>query len=646
MKHSRFFPVSYVLFSCVAMQFAAIPIVAQPIAVQPVAAHPNVLIVLADDFGWGDMSLHGGSTPTPALDSFFKSGVEFTQFMVNPVCSPTRAALLTGRHCLCTRVGPQVGHYLERDDLTISAAFQRAGYTTGLFGKWDPADEPDDAKWLAAAKAAKVGVRGAAPLKGSLPYGWDESTTFYTGGVHAVTRKTYGERVVSWWRNDVYAPEDEGFASDLLLRDALNFMRAAQTKKKPFLCYLPLQLIHGPITPKPEMLAAVDPAVTDPKQRAYAAYILHLDEVMQRLEAFLTERNLRENTAVLFFSDNGATLEGNNRPFRGTKHTIYDGGVHVPAALRWPAGLKRRGSYDGLLGATDLMPTLVGMCGVTADKPNYDGQNAWPAVRDDTASPVESCYWAWDTHEALRTERWKLITYHDHVELYDLKNDVAESRDVSAAHPDLVKRLGDLQETWRTRTDVALSSQPCRKPFADDPPRPEGEVLQIKATQTRTLKPQEALRLPISGCGHSLLADDWLEFDVMTAPGAVQSGFHVTPSKRGTLNFRRGRDIDQHGRPQTSGPAVKAGPGRWEHRVIGLGAEAPLALGDAVTVVLHGRDPGRYHLYLDNLRIRRGDGTFVNLWSSGQDTRAKQPADTELFEGVEVRAVNVAEIGK
>lgn len=210
---------------------------------------------------------------------------------------------------------------------------------------------------------------------------------------------------------------------------------------------------------------------------------------------------------------------------------------------------------------------------------------------------------------------------------------------MSAEHPDVVTRLGALQDTWRSRTDIALSSQPCRKPFANDPPRPEGEVLEIQVTQTRAIKPRETLTLPISGCGHALLADDWLECDLMTAPGAIQSGFHITPTKRGTPNLRKGRDIDQHGRPQSAGPPVKAGSGQWEHRIIGLSAEAPLALGDAISLVFHGRDPGEYHLYLDNLRIRRGDGTFVNLWSSGKDTRVKKLADTEPFNDVMVRAV-------
>jgi arylsulfatase A-like enzyme len=607
-----------------------------PCALLQAAPQPNVLIILADDFGWGDMSLHGGKTPTPALDKLFQESVEMTKFMVNPVCSPTRAALLTGRHCLSLRVGPQTGHYIKKDDITLSAAFKAGGYKTGLFGKWDPAEEPHDPEWLAAAKAQKVAIRDTADVKGSLTYGWDESTTFYTGGVNAITRKTYAERVISWWRNDKYAPEDEGFASDLLMRDATHFMR--QHKAVPFLCYLPLQLIHGPITPKPEMIAKVDASITDPKQRAYAAYILHLDEVIAQMETFLIEQGLRENTITLFFSDNGATAEGNNLPFRGSKHTIYDGGVRVPAAIRWPAGLKRTGKYDGLLSATDLMPTLAAMCGVKAEKPNYDGKNCWPAIRDNSASPVESTYWAWDTHESLRTADWKLITYHDHAELYDLRNDIGETTDVSAKHPDIVNQLTAMQDTWRTRTDIALSSQSCRKPFANDPPKPEGDVLEIKATQTRAITPKEALTLPISACGHSLLADDWLEFDIKTEPGAIQAGFHLTPTKRGTPNLRKGRDIDQHSRPQTSGPPVKAGAGQWEHRIIGLSAEAPLLLGDAVSIILHRANPGQYHLYIDNLRIRRGDGTFINLWSSSRDTKTTE-VKSEAFTEVTVHAV-------
>jgi hypothetical protein len=290
-----------------------------------------------------------------------------------------------------------------------------------------------------------------------------------------------------------------------------------------------------------------------------------------------------------------------------------------------------------------MFPTLMAMADLKMPETRpLDGKNIWPALRDSTASPVDSYYWSWHTEDAIRTAEWRMHRFADRVELYDIRNDIAETADVAAKHPDVVESLKTKMNAWVDSMGVALTHMP--PPAAlDAKPAPQGEVLEITVTVTDKAKPKDTLLVPFAGFVGNVFATDYIEYDLAVAPGSLLKGFFFSPFKGNdlkevSLDFKRGEGFDQFGREQASGPEPKGGPGVWEHRIIGLSSYAPLIL-PRHGIVFRGGKPGDYKIYLDNLRIRHADGTTTPIWADGKNTRAQKIADTDLFKGVHVRAV-------
>lgn len=616
-------------------------------AAQP-AAKPNVVIMLADDTGWGDISLHKGGTPTPAIDRLFNEGVRMSNFMAWSVCSPTRAMLLTGRHPFRVGTGPGVGGELDPAETTIAEAFKANGYATGVFGKWHNGEDPDTPEYRKAFTEAFKDVpnKKMVPGLGVNIHGFDEAWVYYGGGADYFTRRTVGGKgPVSWWHNMEYRPDDVGYTEDFITQHAREFIR--HNRSKPFLCYVPFHLMHAPFQAKDEDLKEVDAAVTDQTKRTYAAMLRAMDKNVAAILGELDSLGLRENTIVIFSSDNGATKEGDNLPFRGTKHTLYEGGVRMPTAIRWPkGGLTGGKTWDGLAGALDLFPTLADMAGLTLPKTRpLDGKNIWPALSAGKPSPVESYYWGWTDHDAIRTADWKMLRRFAGVELYDLRKDIGESKDVSKEHPEVVKALTAKMNAWTHSLGAQHSHLPA---IADAKPAPEGEVLEIVGTVTPEARPRDRVIVPIASLAGSVFAGDRLEFDIAVAPGSLQSGFFYSPFKSSELDpnnidFRKGKGIDQFGREQVAGPAPQGGPGVWEHRVIGLAGFAPNALPRHAMVFTGGKS-GDFKVYLDNIRIRRADGTTTTIWASAADTRARRYTDTAQFKAISAKAVPLEKV--
>ncbi len=627
------------------------------------AAKPNIVYLLADDLGWGDISAHGGGVPTPNIDRLFKQGVELRNFLGWCVCSPTRAMLLTGRHPFRVGTGPEVGGELAKEETTIAEGFKANGYRTGVFGKWHNGEDPDSPEY----RAAFVELYKAAPNKKLVPgyganaHGFDEAWVYYGGGADYFNRRTVkGAGPVSWWHNREFRPNDQGYTDDLVTRHAIEFIRAS--KAGPFLCYVPFHLVHAPLQAKQEDLAAVDPKVTAElpaakagttaeEKHTHAAMLLALDNNVAAILGELDKLGLRDNTIVVFTSDNGAMEAGSSLPLRGAKHTIYEGGVRLPTAIHWPqGGLVGGRKWDGLCGALDMFPTLMAMTQskMPATRP-LDGKNIWPALRDNTASPVESYYWAWRNEDALRTADWKLHRFFDHLELYDIRADMSEAKNVAEAHPDVVKSLTAKMNAWTESLGAALTHQPAPMKL-NAKSAPEGEVLEVTVTVTAQAKPNDRLIVPIAGFAGRHFATDYVEYDLAIAPSSLPRGFFYSPlkgndSKAITINFKRGEGIDQFGREQATAPEIKGDPGTWEHRIIGLCSSAPGSL-PRHGLVFKGGKPGTYTVYLDNLRLRHADGSTSPIWTSGKDTRVNIIADSDLFKNVQVRAVPAAEVGK
>ena len=615
------------------------------------ADKPNVVYMLADDLGWSDVSAHpGGTIPTPHVDRLFKDGVQLSNFMGWCVCSPTRAMLLTGRHPFRVGTGPETGGELAKEETTIAEGFKANGYRTGVFGKWHNGEDPDTPEYRKAFEEAFKSMPNK-KLKGGLganEHGFDEAWVYYGGGADYFTRRTVqGKGPVSWWHNREFRPQDEGYTEDFITQHAIEFIR--ENKERPFFCYVPFHVVHAPLQAKDEDLKGVDPKVTDETKRTYAAMVQAMDRNVAAILGELDKLGLRENTIVVFTSDNGATKDGSNLPLKGGKHSIYEGGVRLPTAIHWPKGGLSGRRWDGLCGAMDMFPTLMAMAGCTMPETRpLDGKNIWPALRDNTASPVESYYWVWHDQDAIRTAEWKLHRFSDRFELYDIRKDEGETTNVADAHPDVVKSLTGKMDAWAESLGAALTHRPPPAKF-DVKPAPEGEVLEVTVTVTDQSKPKDRLIVPFAGWDGFQEATDWVEFDIAFAPDSLPRGCFYSPvqgnpSKPYEVFFKRSDAVDQFGREQVSGPEPKGGPGVWEHRAIGLCSFAPGPLGQHALVFAGGKS-GTYKVWIDNLRIRHADGSCSSLWSVGKDTRSprtfKLPAE---FSDLKVRAVTLTDL--
>jgi len=622
---------------------------------------PNVVYLLADDLGWGDLSRNGGKIPTPAIDKLFTRGVELQNFMGWCVCSPTRAMLLTGRHPFRVGTGPEVGGELAAEETTIAEGFKANGYRTGVFGKWHNGDDPDTPEYRAAFAEAWKSMPNK-KLKGGLganSHGFDEAWVYYGGGADYFTRRTVqGRGPVSWWHNREFRPQDTGYTDDHITQRALEFIRAS--KETPFFCYVPFHLVHAPLQAKDEDLAAMDPKIgatlpaaspkaTDAEKRIHAAMLRSLDQNVAIIVAELDRLGLSDNTILVFTSDNGAMEAGSSLPLRGAKHTIYEGGVRLPTVMHWPKGGLTGGTkWDGLCGGLDMFPTLIAMTDskMPTTRP-LDGKNIWPALRARAESPVESYYWAWHGQDAIRTAQWKLHRFFDRFELYDIRKDECETTNLAEANPAVVQSLVAKMDAWTGSLGAAVSH--VRAPMSlDAKPAPEGDVLEVTVTVTAEAKPKDRLIVPIASWDGFQQATDWVEFDLASAPGSLPRGFFYSPfqgneSKAMQVFFKRGDGIDQFGREQANGPEIRGGPGVWEHRVVGMSSTAPGGLGRH-GLSFSGGTPGTYTVYLDNLRIRRADGSTSSLWLDRSQTRSEKIADSPSFKNIRVRTVPLSEV--
>jgi arylsulfatase A-like enzyme len=623
---------------------------------------PNVVYLLADDLGWGDVSVHGGGVPTPNIDRLLDRGIELTQFMGWCVCSPTRAMLLTGRHPIRVGTAPEVGGELDLAETTIAEGFQANGYRTGVFGKWHNGNDPDTPEFRAAfAEAFK-----ALPNKkfegghGANAHGFDEAWVYYGGGADYFNRRTVqGRGPVSWWHNREFRAQDEGYTDDLVTRYAIEFIR--ENKDRPFFCYVPFHIAHAPLQAKADDLAAIDAVkaarlpsasekTTDEAKHIHASMLHAMDKNVAAVLAELDALGLSDNTILVFTSDNGAMEAGSSLPLRGHKHTIYDGGVRLPTVIRWPrGGLVGGRKWGGLCGALDMFPTLMAMTGSTMPQTRpLDGKNIWPALRDNRPSPVESYYWVWRDEDAIRTPRWKLHRFHGRHELYDSSADETEATNVAEDHPDLVKSLSARMDAWADSLGAAISHRPAPEKY-DVAAAPEGEVLAVTVTITEASRPRDRLAVTVANWNGTQYATDWIEYDIAFSPRTTGrhpyfSTLEGNNSKPFGPLFKPGTAVDQFGRDQSTGPGIADGQSVWEHRVVGLSSTAPGPLGKH-GVVFIGGTAGTFTIYLDNLRIRHADGSTTPLWSNGKDTRAGKFQSNALFKDLRIRTVDVDQVG-
>ena len=421
---------------------------------------PNVVFILADDLGWADVAFNGGNAPTPHLDRLVGEGVRLTQHYSAPVCSPTRTALMTGR--CWSRFGvtnPQNNRALPWDTVTLPRALKSVGYATCLTGKWH---------------------LGSRPTEFPNKFGFDHSYGSLAGGVGPWDhRYKEGEFSHTWHRNGKLL-EEKGHVTDLIANEAIAWL-GRQNAGTPFFLYVPFTAVHLPVKEPAEWVQRVPAGITDEVARHYAACIMHLDDAVGRIVAALEKNGQRGRTLLVFTSDNGGSwavnenqpyppdnypkgrLPGNNRPLRGQKGDLYEGGIRVPTLVSWPGVLSAR-EVTVPCQITDWMPTLCAVAGFSPDKDlKWDGVNIWPAITGRGASQSRTLYWAAPGFRAraVRDGDLKLIVSgkppQEKFELFDLGRDPNEQQDLAAQMPARVAALKQrLTEVARADRDAEV----------------------------------------------------------------------------------------------------------------------------------------------------------------------------------------------
>lgn len=404
---------------------------------------PNVLIIVGDDMGYADVGFHGcQDIPTPHLDALAASGVRFTNgYASGPYCSPTRAGLLTGRYQ--NRFGhefnPGGGNQgLPVTETTLADRLKAAGYVTGIVGKWH---------------------LGALPEMHPQQRGFDEFFGFL-GGAHSYFLSA------GILRGDEPVKEMD-YTTDAFGREAAAFIE--RHRARPWFLYLAFNAVHTPMEATDDRIAKFA-GVEDKQRRTYDAMMLAMDEAIGRVLSKVADTGLKQDTLVMFISDNGGptmpgvTVNGSrNHPLRGSKRTTLEGGIHVPFVLSWPEHLEP-GIYDQPVIQLDLHATAL--AAAQADVPpagQLDGVDLLPFLRGEkTGAPHEALFWRFGQQMAIRMGDYKLVRYDSNADtltgarnqpvtaakLYRLSDDIGETKDLAAAMPDKLKELQARWDAW------------------------------------------------------------------------------------------------------------------------------------------------------------------------------------------------------
>ncbi len=404
------------------------------------AQQPNILHIVADDLGWKDVGYHGSDISTPSIDSLAANGIRLESFYAQPMCTPTRACLMTGRYPfrygLQTAVIPSGHTYgLPTDEYLLPQALKAVGYTTAIIGKWHLGHA--DQKYWPRQRGFDYQY---GPLIGEIDY--------FTHEQH---------HVLDWYKNNEPLNE-QGYSTTLIGNDAVRFITEHNTNN-PLYLYLTFNSPHTPYQAPQEYLDKYK-HISDPSRRAYSAMINAMDDQIGRVVAALEKKGMRENTLILFQSDNGGTKnkmfagEGDmtninipcdNGPYREGKGSLYEGGTRVCALANWP-GKIQPGATNELIHVVDLYPTIAHLaCAMPkADKP-LDGVNIWNTISQGSPSPrTEIIYNIEPFRAAVRQGDWKLVwrtPLPESIELYNLKSDPSETTDMSHQQPEMVASL-------------------------------------------------------------------------------------------------------------------------------------------------------------------------------------------------------------
>jgi len=424
------------------------------------AKSPNIVIIMADDLGYGDLSSYGGWIDTPHLDALAASGLRFTDFHSSGnVCSPTRAALMTGRYP--HRAGlsqvvyaavrrPEYFHGMQDVEWTLGEAFQAEDYTTALFGKWH---------------------LGYHPEFNPTRHGFDHFRGFVSGNIDYRSHiDSQGRK--DWWHDDTLV-EEPGYLTELITKHAVSFIESH--KESPFLLYLPHHAPHYPFQgPKDPAERTVDGEFehigSEPdKKRAYREMVESMDQSIGNVMDTLRKHSLHENTLVWFMSDNGAARWGSNTPLNGSKGTDWEGGHRVPAIAYWPGQIEP-GVTDALICTMDVMPTVLNVIDAKeSPKRRFDGLDVTSTLFQNAQVGSREIYWNRGGNArrggAVREDQWKLLVAFEQrtllpPKLFDLSTDLGEQNDLSKRHPERTSEMKAKLDAWLVEMDRTATPQP------------------------------------------------------------------------------------------------------------------------------------------------------------------------------------------
>ncbi len=483
---------------------------------------PNVVLIVADDFGYRDLGCYGSTFyRTPHIDQMAREGLRFTDFYAAcPVCSPTRASIMTGKYPARLNLTdwlpgrgdrpdqrlnrPIINQHLPLEEITLAEAFRDAGYVTGSIGKWH------------------LGGTGFEPTN----QGFDVNVA---GGQAGSPRSYFAP-----FRNRQGsipgledAPEGE-YLTDRLAAEAEKFIDAHKTK--PFFLYLPHYAVHTPLRAKAEMIAKykVTPKAGSQSNPVYAAMVESLDDAVGRVLKKLDDLKLADNTIVLYTSDNGglATTEGGptgatfNAPLREGKGFLYEGGIRVPLIVRWPGVVKPGTVTSEVTCSIDFFPTLLEACGIQS-KAKPDGVSFLSVLKGGTM-PARSIYWHYPHYSnqggkpgsAIRVGDYKLIEFAEdgRRELFNVKTDLSESRNLIATKPDVAKELAGVLDAWRKAVGAkAMTPNPA---FVPNPQAKNGTItLHGKTALVHGVQLRYEPLPHKQTLGFWTMKDDWAEFE-------------------------------------------------------------------------------------------------------------------------------------
>ena len=434
-------------FNWLLLGLALVPLAGlRPVSADP---RPNIILVLTDDQGYGDLGVHGNAQiSTPHLDAFARESLEMTRFYVEPVCSPTRASILTGRYHMRTGVlaTSRGGARIFGDEETIAEVLAKSGYRTAIAGKWHLGDN--------------------APSRPQ-DQGFQQVLVHRSGGIGQIPDRdaTYFRPVL--WRNGRREVVD-GYCTDLFFDSAIDFIK--KNRAHPFFLYLPTNVPHTPISITAKYWKPFADAGVPEKTAKLYGMMKNLDENFGRLTKTLEETGLARNSVVIFMSDNGPTSGRFNSGLRGSKGSVYEGGIRVPFLVRWPQRIAPGSRVDRLAAHIDLLPTLAGAAGAQLSKPGrLDGVNllklwtgairpeAWPG-RNIYIQTVKRILQNRYVNAAVITQRYKWVSYagvgqvddfdRSKIELYDLTSDPGESQNLAVRSPEVLNGLSVGYEAW------------------------------------------------------------------------------------------------------------------------------------------------------------------------------------------------------